>query len=75
MFYYCFLLMVGNDVNPSTISEFRYCSIMLFIGAFFEGYVIGSITSLMAKDENQLRITGNLIEYVQFSMDIHVFPD
>ena len=75
MFYYCFLLTVGNDVNPSTISEFKYCSFMLFIGAFIEGYIIGAITSEMSKHEEQTRITGNLIEYVNFSMDIHIFPE
>jgi hypothetical protein len=48
---------------------------MLFIGAFVEGYIIGAITSELSKEEDQIRITGNLIEYVNFSMDIHVFPD
>jgi hypothetical protein len=75
MFYYCILLVVGNDINPSTIPEFRYCSAMLFIGAFVEGYIIGAITSEIAKGDDQIRITGQLIDYVNFSMDIHVFPN
>ena len=48
---------------------------MLFIGAFIEGYIIGAITSEMSKHEEQMRVTGNLIEYVNFSMDIHIFPE
>jgi hypothetical protein len=75
MFYYSFLLIVGNDVSPSTQKEFFFCSSLLFIGAFIEGYIVGSITSELAKQEDQNRITCNLIEYVNYSMDIHVFPD
>jgi len=48
---------------------------MLFLGAFIEGYVIGAITTELAKSDDQNRITGSLIEYVNYSMDIHVFPD
>lgn len=52
MFYYTFLLIVGNDINPSTIKEFRIWSVILFVGAFFEGYIIGNITAELSKAED-----------------------
>jgi len=47
--YYSILLVVGNDVMPSNQSEFQFCSLMIFIGAFLEAYVIGGITAEILK--------------------------
>jgi hypothetical protein len=48
---------------------------MLFLGAFLEGYIVSAITTEMFKEEDQMKITANLIDYVNFSMDIHAFPN
>jgi hypothetical protein len=32
---------------PSTINEFKFCSLILIIGAFLEAYIIGGITAEM----------------------------
>ena len=45
--YYSILLVTGNDVMPSTLSEFQFCTLILFIGAFLEAYIIGGITAEM----------------------------
>jgi hypothetical protein len=45
--YYSILLVTGNDVMPSSISEFKFCSLILIIGAFLEAYIIGGITAEM----------------------------
>jgi hypothetical protein len=75
MFYYCILLIIGNDINPATQSEVRICSSLLFFGAFVEAYIIGGITSEMTKGEDQKRKTDRMIDFVGYSMDIHVFPN
>ena len=45
--YYSILLVTGNDVMPSSIGEFKFCSLILIIGAFLEAYIIGGITAEM----------------------------
>lgn len=51
--YYSILLVIGNDVMPSTQHEFVFCSFILFCGAFVNAYVIGGITAEMAKSQQK----------------------
>ena len=75
MLYYSILLIIGNDIMPATDNEFKICSILLIFGAFVEAYIIGGITTEMTRGDSQYMETKRLIDYVSFSMDIHVFPD
>ena len=75
LFYYCILLTVGNDIMPSNMNEFIFCTIFLFFGAFLEAYVIGGITAEMQKSEDGRVKFEKKIEYIKFSMEIHSFPD
>ena len=72
--YYSILLVTGNDVMPSVLNEFQFCTLVLFIGAFLEAYIIGGITAEMAKHKNKKIISDKNIEYVKYSNEIHNFP-
>jgi hypothetical protein len=72
--YYSILLVVGNDVMPSIMSEFQLFSLVLIIGAFLEAYIIGGITAEMAKHKNKKIIFDKNIEYIKFSNELHNFP-
>ena len=75
MFYNCILLIIGNDINPQTDREVLLCLTMIILGAFIEAYIIGGITIEMSKGQHQIVNTSKLVEYVSFSMDIHVLPN
>ena len=74
-FYYCILLTVGNDIMPSNMDEFIYCTVFLVFGAFLEAYVVGGITAEMQKMEDRKIKFEKNFEYVKFSMYLHDFPD
>ena len=74
MLYYSILLVTGNDVMPSQLNEFLFCSLILVIGAFFEAYIIGGITAELSKTNNKKNQLQNDIEYVKFSMEKKIFP-
>lgn len=75
LFYYCILLVVGNDVMPSNMDEFVFCTVFLFFGAFLEAYVIGGITAEMQKIVDKNFKFEKKVEFMKFSMEIHHFPD
>ena len=53
MFYYCVLLVIGNDIMPMTNREILFCSTFIFFGAFLEAYIIGGITAEFIKIEDK----------------------
>ena len=59
---------------PSTQSEFKFCSFILFIGAFLEAYIIGGITAEMLKTQDKQAVFQKNLEYVKFSMENLNFP-
>ena len=67
-------MTTGNDVMPSAISEFKFCSMVLIIGAFLEAYIIGGITAEMGANMRKQNLFINEIEYVKYSMNLHKFP-
>jgi hypothetical protein len=73
--YYSILLVTGNDIAPSVQSEFRFCSFILFIGAFVEAYIIGGITAEMIKTQDKNVVFSKNLEYVKFSLERLNFPD
>ena len=75
MFYYCVLLVIGNDIMPMTNKEILFCTVMVFLGAFLEAYLIGGITAEYIKLEDKNVFNAKNLDYVTFSMDIHNFPD
>ena len=60
---------------PATDNEFKICSMLLIFGAFVEAYIIGGITTEMTRGDSQNMETKRLIDFVSYSMDIHVFPN
>lgn len=60
---------------PSNMQEYSFCIFILFIGAFLEAYIIGGITTEIAKTKDIDARSNKLKEYVRFSLDIHSFPD
>jgi len=72
--YYSILLITGNDIMPSRISEFLYCTAILVTGAFFEAYIFGAITAELQAQDDQHTKSLKLIEYVKYSTYIHFFP-
>jgi hypothetical protein len=68
-------MIIGNDINPMTAKEYRICIVILFFGAFVEAYIIGGITAEMSKGQHQIQNTSKLVDFVSYSMEIHVFPD
>ena len=75
MFYYCILSIIGNDINPSTMTEVNYLTIFIFGGAFLEAYIIGGITAELIKGYDHKVKCELEIDYVHFTMEIHNFPD
>jgi hypothetical protein len=53
MFYYCVLLVIGNDIMPATSKEVLLCTGVVFCGAFLEAYIIGGITAEQIKKEDR----------------------
>ena len=52
MLYYCILLIIGNDIMPATFNEIIICTSFVFVGAFLEAYIIGSITAEQMKKDD-----------------------
>lgn len=75
MFYYSWLIIIGNDVNPQTDLELFFCAVIVFFGAFFEAYIIGAITAEMFKADDKEVKKEKLAEYAKYSLDIHKLPD
>ena len=75
MVYYSILLVIGNDIMPSNMAEYVYCILVLILGAFLEAYIIGGITTEIAKTKDIDSRSNKLKEYVRFSLDMHNFPD
>jgi len=53
LFYYSVLLFVGNDVLPQTPQLLYFCILIIYMGAFIEAFLIGSITAEMYKIDNK----------------------
>ena len=51
-----------------------YCSFILFIGAFFEAYIMGGLTTEMSKSLQKDDEMNRDIDYISYSMDSHKFP-
>ena len=75
LFYYSFLLVIGNDISPQTHSQTFFFTVIIILGAFFEAQVMGGITSQLMKIEDKFMKTMAVKEYVKFSTDIHKLPD
>ena len=75
MFYYCVLLVIGNDIMPATRKEVFVCSAVIFFGAFLEAYIIGGITAEQIKKDDKTFQNAKNYDYLNYSMDIHNFPD
>lgn len=75
LFYYSFLLIVGNDISPQNHSDFVIFTLIIFIGAFLEAYIIGGMTAeLQRRHDNEQYIIDNY-EYMMYSLDIHKIPN
>jgi len=71
MYYYAWLIVIGNDVNPTTYQETIFCTIVIFFGAFLEAYLIGAITAELMKTEDRNLYISKMVEYAKYSLDIH----
>ena len=68
LIYFSILLVTGNDIMPSNMSEYTFCIFILIIGAFMEAYVIGGITAEISKSGDKVIRNTKIHEYVKYSL-------
>jgi hypothetical protein len=73
--YYSILLLTCNDVLPQTRSEVIFCVVMIILGAFLNSFVIGGIASEMQNADDKQQKNQKIVDYVNYSMDIHKTPE
>lgn len=52
LLYYSILLVLGNDIIPQTSSELAFCTLIIYLGAFFEAYIMGSMAAELHKSDD-----------------------
>jgi len=75
MYYYGILIVIGNDIMPSTLIEIHILTVVIFFGAFLEAYIIGGITAELMKVYDRNFLDAKNIDYLCYSMEIHNFPN
>jgi len=64
-----------NDITPQTEKEIVFCSVVLIFGSFLVSFVLGGITAELQKAQEREKEIQNKLEYVDFSLDAHRFPE